>query len=161
MKDKRNNTYKSDKAFLKDKDSILNILSKDINLQIYDEYTIDNKIILILKSDYLDRHLISLSSYVCSNPIYDFQVDFSLPESINKKITNTIFELDGIEEIDKDIYSSYYPICFETKIKSIWISLNPYQGEDITNLITLLTSYSREYFYDNPLVKSLIYSVIA
>lgn len=76
------------------------------------------------------------------------------------KTNHPIFEMEEIEKLDKDISSSYYPIKLETYIINIWISKDTYQKEDTTNILTLLKAYSREYFIENPLTRSLIYSEI-
>ena len=159
MRDTRNCTYRNDQEFIKDKDRILNILAKDIDLELYQEYILGDRIIFKIKTNIFKNYFLSLSNMVCNNPICKFDVSLNF-ENYNTEKTNDIFHFEGIERIDKDITSPYYPVCLDTKICDIWISANSYKGRDVYNMLALLSAYSREYFLDNPLIKSLIYSVI-
>lgn len=161
MIDTRNNTYQNKEKFLKDKEKIIDILSKEIDIKLYNLDITKDKMILTLKKEEFHKNISSLSKQICNNSLYPFHINYEWKDYTTiSKTNNSIFEIDEIETIDKDIYSKYYPIKLETSIINIWISNDAYQKEDTTNILTLLKAYSREYFIENPLTRSLIYSEI-
>lgn len=155
-RDIRNKTYLSDEEFIKDKDIILNIIKKNIDIDLFNISIDTNSIKLTIKEEILKNNLEKLKDFISMHSLYEFSpINF---RENNNTFCNSIIDEYYFNDIDKDFNSMYYPVFFDTKVIELFISSNKVNITDINNILTLLKSYSNE-FFDNVLRKLLIYSI--
>lgn len=155
-RDIRNSTYISDKDFIKDKDIILNILNREININLFNICICNNSIILELEESILSNNISKLNNLFNNHKLYIFnKLDDNYRNSnfiVNNYLDDYLFD-----EIDYDYNSMYSPVEIETKVIGLWRS-NNIKMKDYNNTLELLKYYGRE-FFNNELVNLIIYAI--
>lgn len=154
--DKHNNTYSNDIDFIKDKDKILNIINRDIDINLFD-IEITDEIKLKLKNN-LINNINEINKVFNKHLLYKFNKSNNKSLSIRNMYCNNLIDEYNLNEIDKDPDSLYYPIDINYKAIELFITKDIIDIKNINNIFALLKSYSNEYF-DNLLSSLLLYGI--
>ena len=154
LRDNRNNTYTSDSDFIKDKDNILDILNRVINIKLFNISTGNNYIYLELKNKIIKRNINNIKKFFIRHRLFKFKYIYN---NTNSCIFNNYLDDYLFDDLDVDFNSIYSPIMIETYIIGIYTS-DYITIRDYNDILNLLKYYNRV-FIKNKLANIIVYGI--